>query len=176
MDLMLLGVSWVWWAIGTFGLIGTALMIWLAPTVLVGLLKVLGTFFFTTRIGAAILAASIAFFVADVNRSRSDEAEFAARTAQFNAEQDERDKQIETDTRDQVWIDIADQTALNKATDTDVKEFHDVQTPVLATDACSALVHVGNNVDRLRVIAGTPVRKSGRSKGVPKARKSAAGT
>lgn len=176
MDIMLFGVSWLWWALGTFGLIGTGLMIWLAPTVLLGLLKWLLTFCFTTRIGAALLAASIAFFVADVNRSKRDEAEFSERTAQFEQAQADRDKQIENDTRDQVWIEIANQTALNKTTDTEVKEFHDVLPTIATTDACNDVIRVGANAGRLRVIAGSPVRRSIRPQGMPKARKKAAGT
>lgn len=176
--MMLLGISWLWWMLGTFGLIGTGLMIWLAPTVLLGVLKWAFTFCFTTRIGAALLAASIAFFIADVNRSRRDEAEYAVRTAEFEQAQQDRDKQIENDTRDQVWIEIANETAANTQTDTEVKEFHDVLPTIATTDACNAVIRVGANAGRLRVLAGagTPLRRPVRAQAVPKAGKKAAGT
>lgn len=174
-NLMLFGVWWLWWALGTFGLVGTGLMIWLAPTVLLGILKWAVTFCFTTRIGAALLAASIAFFVADVNRSKRDASEYAAKTAQFEQAQADRDKQIETDAKDQVWIEIANQTALNTTTDTEVKEFHDALPPIATTDACNDIVRVGSNAGKLRAIAGAPVSRPVRPQAVPKARRKAAG-
>lgn len=175
-DLMLFGVWWVWWSLGTLGLIGTGLMIWFAPTVLLGLLKWLFTFCFTTRIGAALLAASIAFFVADVNRSKRDEAEFAERTALFEQAQTERDAKIKADTRTEVQAELANQTTKDTTTDMQVKDYQNALPTVSPTDVCSDVVRVGNNADRLRVIAGSPVRRSIRPQGVPKARKKAAGT
>lgn len=176
MDLMLFGVSWVWWAIGTVGLLGTILMLWLAPTVLLGLVKMLITFCFTTRIGAALLAASIAFFIADVNRSRRDEAEYAYRTAQFEQAQNDRDAKIAADTRAEVLTEIASQTAANTQTDTEVKEFHDALPTIATTDACNDVVRVGANAGRLRTLAGAPLSRPIRTQGVPKAGKKAAGT
>lgn len=176
MNIMLFGVSWLWWALGTFGLIGTGLMIWLAPTILIAFLKTAATFCFTTRIGAALLAASIAFFVADVNRSKRDEADFAVRTAQFEQAQADRDAKIKADTRTEVKNEIAAQAIKDLATDTQLKEFHYALPAVPATAACSDIVRVGNNADRLRIIAGTPHRRYIRPKRMPKARRKAAGT
>jgi cytochrome c-type biogenesis protein CcmH/NrfF len=173
---MLLGIWWLWWAIGTFGLVGTGLMLWLAPAFLVQIVTWLLKFFFTTRIGAAILAGSVAFFVADVNRSLRDEAEYKQRTALFEHAQKARDARIAQDTRDQVWKEIADQTAANTVTDNQVKDFHDALPPVEATDKCADVVRVGSNANRLLNIAGggSPQGRSKRLKGVPKARPRAA--
>lgn len=174
MDLMIFGVSWLWWALGTFGVVGTALLIWLAPAFLVRMVQAILNFCFTTRIGAALLAASIAFFIADTNRSRRDASEFAERTAIFEQAQKDRDAKIEADTRADVLKEIASQALKDTATDTQVKDFHDALPAIPTTDACNDIVRVGNNADRLRAIAGTPVRRSGGAKGVPKARKKAA--
>lgn len=150
--MMVLGISWLWWALGTFGLVGTGLMLWLAPAVLVQVAKSLLSFFITNRYGNMIAVAIIVFFVADVNRSLRDEHDFAARTATFEQEQKDRDTRIAKETRDEVWTDIANQTAANTATDKEVKEFNHALPPV--PHASDNPFRVGTDVCRLRALAG----------------------
>lgn len=171
---MLLGISWLWWAIGTFGTVGTALLLWLAPTVLVRIATWLFKFFVTTRLGNVIAAAALAFFVADVNRSLRDRSEFAAQTAAFQQAQKDRDKRIAAETRDEVWTEIANQTAANTATDQDVKEFHDALPPVPFTNGINPF-RVGDAACRLRAIAGYSGCGPERSQGMPAARSKGAG-
>jgi len=177
---MLLGIWWLWWAIGTFGAVGTGLMLWLAPAALVQIATWLLKFFFTTRIGAAFLAGSVAFFVADVNRSLRDEADFKRITARtialFEQAQKLRDAGIAQQTRDAVLKEVADQAAADAKTDNQVKDFHDALPPVEAADKCNDLIRVGSNAGRLLNIAGggPPQGRSKRLNGVPKARPRAA--
>lgn len=176
MDLMLFGIWWVWWAIGSSGLIVVALLIWLAPTILVAILKALLTFGFTTRIGAALLAGSIAFFVADVNRSRRDQADFALQSALYQQAQKLRDEKIAADTRTEVQAELAAQAKNDTATDNEVKGYHEEVHSVPIAQACDAVVRVGSNAGRLRAIAGETrsVHRPAGFKRVPAARKKAA--
>lgn len=161
---MVLGIWWLWWAIGTFGLVGTGLMLWLAPALLVQIVTWCLKFFITTRLGNVIAAAAIAFYVGDVNRSLRDEHEFKARTAAFEQAQKARDATIAQQTRDEVWTEIANQTAANNTTDKEVKEFHDA-LPII--DANNNAFRLGADACRLRHLAGQAECGPGGAKGVP---------
>lgn len=151
---MMLGISWLWWSLGTFGLVGTGLMLWFAPAMLAMVAKAVLSFFITNRYGNMLAVAIVVFFVADVNRSLRDEHDFAARTAAFEQEQQDRDTRIATETRDEVWKDIANQTAANTATDKEVKEFTDALPPVPHAD--DNPFRVGDDACKLRALAGQP--------------------
>jgi hypothetical protein len=75
------GIAWVYWLVGTLGLAGTIAAFWFFPVVAMSVAKFLATFLFTTRIGNIILAAGLAFMIADINRSQRDAAEYAEQTA-----------------------------------------------------------------------------------------------
>lgn len=165
----MLGISWIWWALGTFGTVGTLLLLWLAPATLAMVVKSVLTFFLTNRYGNMIAVGLIVFFVADVNRSLRDQHEFAARTAAFEQSQRDRDTRIAQETRDQVWKDIANQTAENTATDKDVKEFHDALPAVPFANGVNPF-RVGDASCKLRHVAGQAGCGPARAKGVPKAR------
>lgn len=134
-----------WWKVGiwlitTLGIAGTlALLAFLAvayPLVLKGILSAVARFFswvFSYRIGCAIVAAVAAAFIADYHRHSIDDAEFAQRTALFEHAQKQRDERIKTETREEVWTDIANATAANVVLDKDVKEFTDAPPPPLPT-------------------------------------------
>lgn len=170
----LLGISWLWWALGTFGMVGTGLLLWLAPGLLVQIATWMFKFFITTRLGNIILAAAIAFFVADVNRSLRDRHEFAAQTAAFEQAQKDRDTRIAQQTREEVWKEIANQTAANAATDNDVKEFHNALPPVPFANGVNPF-RVGDAACRLRKVAGQTGCGPKRAQGVPQARSEGGG-
>ena len=137
------------------------------------LIKAVLSFFLTSRVGNIMLAAGIAFTVADINRSIRDHREFAARTAAFEQAQRNRDKRIAQETRDQVWTEIANATAENTAIDQEVKEFHDALPPVPAATINPFLV--GDASCRLRHIAGYAGCGPDRAQGMPKAGSKGAG-
>lgn len=147
-------ISWVWWAVGAFGLVGTGLMLWLAPAVLVQIVKSLLAFFLTNRWGNMLGVAIIVFFVADVNRSMRDEETFKERTAAFEEAQKQRDIQIAADTRQAVTEELAKQKTADTATDNQVKDFTNALPPVPYAD--SNPFRVGNDACKLRALAGQP--------------------
>jgi outer membrane murein-binding lipoprotein Lpp len=149
-------VSWVYWLIGSIGLVGTGLLIWLAPTVLLQAIPVLGRFFLGTRPGVAILAGAICFFIGDVNRSKIDQANFTERTAAFEQAQLERDKKIDMDARDAVRKEIDAEKIAVAATDTQVTTYEQALLPLTPADS---KCRVGSAADELRKLAGAPVRK-----------------
>lgn len=148
----MLGISWLWWALGTFGIVGTVLLLWLSPTVLLTIVKASLTFFITNRYGNMIAVAIVVFFVADVNRSMRDEHDFAARTAAFKQEQKDRDARIAQQTRDEVLAESANQIEANIKTDKEVKEFTDALPLVAHTD--DNPFRIGDDACRLRHLAG----------------------
>lgn len=128
--------QWLWWIFGTFGLVGLVAFWFLAPTagqltlqIVVRLFKLLLSY----RIGCALLAAIAAGLIVDHKRHAYDDEQFAKRTAAFEAAQDHRDATVAQNTRDRVWIDIGNQTALNVETAKEVKEFRDVLPPTPKT-------------------------------------------
>lgn len=163
---MMFGISWLWWALGTFGVVGTALLLWLAPAALVQIATTLVRFFIGTRLGNIILAAGVAFFIGDVNRSLRDQHEYAARTAAFEQAQRDRDTRIAQETRDEVWKEIANQTAANTATDKEVKEFENALPPVPFANGINPF-RVGDASCRLRHLAGQAGCGSARAQRVP---------
>lgn len=164
-------ISWVYWLIGTIGLVGAGLLIWLAPAALLRAVPILTKFFLGTRPGVAILAGCLCWFVADVNRSKIDASDYAAKTAAFEQAQADRDVRIANTTRDQVRNEIAAELPIAAETDQNVKEFHDALPPIPVADAsCRKLG--ADAATRLRIIAGEAVsRPRASAKGVPKARK-----
>lgn len=159
-----------WWAVATFGVVGTIALLVLGSMYFPDLLRriVSGfirifTFVLSYRIGCAIVAAVAVGFMVDYWRHSTDDAEFAQRTALFEHAQKARDERIRTETRDLVWIEIADQTAANAVTDNEVKEFHDALPPVPHT---GNPFRVGPAAAKLRHIAGQAERQSGRLKRV----------
>jgi len=149
---MMLGIWWVWWALGGTGTVTLGLLAWLAPALLVEIGKAVLGFFITTRLGNVIAAAAIAFFVADTNRSIRDNDAFAVRTAQFEQAQQERDARIAQETRDEVLKQVAATAAASAQTDKEVKEFHDDLPPV--PFAATNPFRVGADSCRLRHIVG----------------------
>lgn len=149
---MFTAISWGWWAVGTFGLVGTGLLLWFAPAVLVKVVTSLLSFFLTNRWGNMIAVGLIVFFVADVNRSMRDAEEFKEKTADFEQAQDDRDKRIAMETRASVTKEFEDQKAADAATDTKVKDFTDALPPVPFAD--SSPFRVGDDACKLRALAG----------------------
>lgn len=169
MDGAFLGIGWLWWLLGTFGIAGTVALIAFAPTVVPlvvqASVRVVG-YLLSTRWGCALLAAGVAFMVADIHRSMRDEASFKARTEAFEQAQHERDDRIAREVREQVWKEIADATAENEKIDKDVKEFRDALPPVPHT--ADNPFRVGADSCRLRRIAGQAGCGPGEGdKGVP---------
>lgn len=158
------------WVIGTLGIGGTIVAFILYPAIVTPILNGIGKLFawvFSYRLGCAIAAAIVAAFLAMYWQQSRDNADFAKRTAEFEAAQDARDKRIAAETREEVWTEIANQTALNTATDQEVKEFHDALPPIPHT---GNPFRVGAAAGKLRTIAGQVERGSRPSAaGVPKA-------
>jgi hypothetical protein len=171
---MLHGIWWVWWTLGGAGTLTIALMAWLAPALLVQIVKSAIGFFIFTRIGNIIAAAAIAFLVGDVNRSIRDQNEFAARTASFEQAQQQRDAMIAEQTREQVTKEIAAAQAANAQTDKEVTEFDHAIPPV--PYAQTNPFRVGADACRLRHIAGeTQCGPASPTHGLPKARSATQG-
>ncbi len=167
MDMTFFGIWWLWWMLGTFGLVGTVLLLWLAPAMLAQIVRVSLTFFITNRAGNIIAAAVIAFFIADTNRSIRDEHEYAAKTAQFQQDQKDRDNRIAQETRDDVWKDIAEATSNNSQIDNQVEDIHDALPPI--PDGTANPFLVGTSSCKLRALAGQPGCGPEGTSGVPKA-------
>lgn len=149
------GVSWVWWLLGTLGIAGTVALAVLAPAVLSVVVQAVVRFvgyLLSTRWGCALLAAAVAFVVADINRSMRDAADFKAKTEAFEQAQRDRDERIARETREDVMKEVAAATAESAEIDKGVKEFKDALPPVPHTDV--NVFRVGSDACRLRLIAG----------------------
>lgn len=174
------GIAWVYWMLGTFGVLGTIAAFWFAPAITVQVLKYLATFLFTTRIGNVILAAVVAFVIADINRSKIDAAEYAEKIASMTAEAEakhkQRDAEIAASAKAEVMAELAGKKLSEAKIDSDVKDFTDaLQTapaPQGATVPQAAPdFRVGDASCRLRAIAGyAGCEPEGAVGGVPKAR------
>lgn len=162
------GISWIWYLIGILGVGGTIAFFVVDFAGAVLFFKGVAHLLWTTRIGWALVAGALCFFIADTHRSSKDEAAFAERTAEFEQKQKDRDVKIAQDTRVAVLQELADAKQADTTTDTEVKEFHDDKPPIAALDNP---FRVGTDVDRLRRIAGAPVGGSRSAKGVSKAGK-----
>lgn len=168
------GIAWVYWLVGTLGLAGTIAAFWFFPIATVAVLKYLATFLFTTRIGNIILAAGVAFMIADINRSKRDAAEYAEKTAAateaYEAARKQRDTEITDDTRAAVMAELARARLAEASLNVDVKGFTDALPPAPPVNGTSDF-RVGDASCRLRAIAGYagcgPETAAG---GVPQAR------
>lgn len=164
------------WLIATVGIAGAIAIFVAVPNIFAIIVRALlriGGWILSYRIGCALLAAIAVGFAVDYWRHSSDDANYAAQTRAFEQEEIARDKKIADDTKAAVWTEIANQTALNTQTDTEVKEFKDALPPI---PALGNPFRIGADADKLRHIAGVPVGKPrARTKGVPKARWQAAG-
>ncbi len=170
----LLGIQWIWWLLGTFGIGGVALLAYFAPAVALGVGQWLLKFVLTTPIGAALATAAVVWFVADTNRSIRDQHEFAARTAAYEQLQAQRDVTIRQETREDVLRESGEQALANAKTDQQVKEFKDALPPVPYANGVNPF-RVGDASCRLRALAGQVGCGSERPKGVPQARPQGAG-
>lgn len=176
------GIGWIYWMLGTFGVVGTVAAFWFFPAITVEVLKFLASFLFTTRIGNIVLAAGVAFMVADINRSESDQAEFAEKIAGMQAAavaaQEERDKSVAEDTRAAVMAALARQRLADAKINSDVKEFTDALPPPPATPSPTAPdFRVGAAACKLRAIAGyAGCAPEGAAGGVPQARSKGRGS
>lgn len=151
-----LALEWFWWIFATFGIVGIICLWFFAPTVASLLLKAVAAFFqfvFGYRLGCAIVAAVLAFAIADYHRAKVDEADWRAQMAAFDAAQDERDKQIDADARAAVRKEIDDEKAATAETTNEVKVYEQALPILPPTDSSC---RVGPDADKLRVIAGTP--------------------
>lgn len=161
-------VSWwkvIWWAVGVFGIGGLIALCAFYPVVL----AVVGRFFrlvLAYRIGCALVAATLAWFIADYVRHSIEDDKHAAAVAAFEKAQDDRDKRIATETRALVWEEIANATAENAVTDKDVKEFTDALPKPPET---GNLFRVGADACRLRSLIGQAGCGSDGAKGVSQA-------
>jgi hypothetical protein len=170
------GIAWVYWLVGTLGVAGTIAAFWFAPVVATGVAKFLATFLFTTRIGNVILAAGVAFMVADINRSQRDAAEYEAKIASMQEQQiaagKQRDAEITADTRAAVMAEIAKKRLSEAKLDSDVKEFTDALPEAPSAPSATAPdFRVGDASCRLRQLAGyAGCGRQGAAGGVPKAR------
>jgi hypothetical protein len=169
------GVSWIWYLLGLLGVGGTIAFFVLDTAGATLFFKWLISFLWKTRIGWALVAGFLAFEIADIHRSKLDEAAFAARTAEFEQKQKERDAKIEADTRAAVLTELAQNKTDDTATDKDVKEFQN-EHPAPATPAATDNCRIGPDVDQLRRISGTPIGRPGSAQAVSKAGKAGATT
>lgn len=129
-----------WWAVATFGAVGTIALFVLGSMYFPGLLRKIVdgvvnilALVLSYRVGCALVAAISAGLIVDYWRHSKDDAEFAQRTALFEHAQKQRDERIKTETRDEVWQEIANATAENVVIDKDVKEFTDEKPQPLPT-------------------------------------------
>lgn len=178
------GIAWVYWMLGTFGVLGTLAALWFAPAVTIKVLEYFATFLFRTRIGNIILAASVAFALADIRRSNIDAQDYADKLAAANAAAEEAQKQrdidITNDTRAAVMAELARKRLAEAQLDTSVKDFtdalHAAPTPQGTTVHSPAVdFRVGDASCRLRAIAGyAGCAPEGAASGVSQARSSGA--
>lgn len=151
------GIAWVYWLVGTLGLAGTIAAFWFFPVVAMSVAKFLATFLFTTRIGNIILAAGLAFMIADINRSQRDAEHYAeekaAATQAFEEARKQRDIEITEDTRAAVMAELARARLAEAQSNSAVKDFSDALPPAPPVNGTSDF-RVGDASCRLRAIAG----------------------
>ena len=149
--MLIWGISWVWYLITILGVGGTIAFFVLDTAMATMVFKWLLRFLWETRLGWALVAGFFMFELADILRSRSDQADFAARTAAFEQAQQARDQKIADDTRAAVTEELKQQAAADQKTDTDNEDFKKDLPPVPAT---GNLFAVGTDACKLRVISG----------------------
>ncbi len=159
------------WAIATFGIAGTIALVVFAPAIARAALGAVVRCFalvFRYRVGCAVVAALLAYAVADYVRRSIEDDRHAALAAEFNRKQDERDARIKTETRELVLKEVAAAATDNAATDKDVKDFTDaLPTPPPAPTGNPFLI--GADVCRLRQLYGQTECRPDGAKGVSKA-------
>jgi hypothetical protein len=158
------------WALATFGVAGTIALIVFAPA----LAKVAASavvrcfaFVFSYRLGCAVVAALLAYAVADYVRRSIEDDRHAAANAAFVQKQIERDARIKTETRELVLKEVAAAAAENAATDKDVKDFTDA-LPIPPPTPTGNPFLIGADVCRLRAIYGQTECRPDGATGVPK--------
>lgn len=123
------------WVIPIIGIPGLIALVIVYPSIMAAIgraiMQLLG-WVLSSRLGCAILAAVAMGVAVDYWRHSKDDAEFAQRTALFEHAQAERDERIKTETRDQVWQEIADATAENTVIDNNTEKFTNAPPPVPA--------------------------------------------
>ncbi len=175
--MLIWGISWVWYLVTILGVGGTILFFVLDAAMATVVFKWILRFLWETRLGWALVAGFFMFELADILRSRSDQADFAARTAAFEQAQQARDQKIADDTRAAVAEELKQQAAADQKTDTANEDFQKDLPPVPATGNSFA---VGSDACKLRLIAGQTcgpdrspapaVRKTGTKSRSPKHR------
>lgn len=151
------GISWLWWLIGVLGIGGTIALAFIAPTVIPLVFRaIVGVFSYLLgrRWGCALLTALVLIPIVDIHRSRRDAAIWEERVADFNRQQDERDKRIATETRAVVEKELAatkkDEDRVDQQTVATIGEFKHVEpVPALGNP-----FRVGADSCRLREIVG----------------------
>jgi hypothetical protein len=159
----------IYWVVGTVGIGGAIALACFFPAVAKLLLDGVVRFFalvFSYRIGCALVAGALAWFVADYVRHSIEDDKHAAEVEAFEKAQKARDARIKTETRALVWEEIANATAENAVTDKDVKDFTDALPKPPDTGNPFA---IGSDACRLRAIYGQPGCGSVGAQGVPKA-------
>lgn len=120
------------WLIPIIGIPGLIFLIMTYPGIMAMIGRAIAKFFewlLSSRIGCALLAAVVVGFAVDYWRHSKDDAEFAQRTALFEHAQTERDQRIKTETRDEVWQEIANATAENTVIDNATEKFTNEPPP-----------------------------------------------
>jgi hypothetical protein len=154
--------KWVWWGVATLGVGGTIALIASFPAVSGAVVRFF-TIVLSYRIGCAVVAAALAWIVADYVRHSIEDKKHAAQVAEFIEKQKQRDARIAQETRDIVAAEQLAADAENSVTDKDVKDFTD------ALPQSGNVFRVGADAARLRRLAGQSERGSDGAKGVPEA-------
>jgi uncharacterized membrane protein YraQ (UPF0718 family) len=161
------------WLVATLGVAGTIALFVFAPGIASAVMRGVVRCFalvLSYRAGCALVAAILAALAADYWRHSRDDAAFAAQTAAFEKAQDDRDKRITQEVREDVWKEIANATAENARTDETVKGFTDA-LPQNPTAAGNPFLIGDVAADRLCKIAGQAQCGPGGDQGVPAARR-----
>lgn len=159
----------IYWVIGTVGVGGAIALACFFPAVAKLLLDGVVRFFalvFRYRIGCAVVAAALAWFVADYVRHSIEDDKHAAEAVESAKANLARDARIKTETRAMVWEEIANATAENAVTDKEVEGFTNALPKPPDTGNPFA---VGADACRLRKLYGQAGCGPVGAKGVPKA-------
>lgn len=157
------------WVVSTLGIGGTLVLLILYPGIVAPILRGIGKllgWILSYRLGCALVAALVAGLAVDYARHAHDDAVFAQRVAEFEQKQDARDQRIEKKTRDEVWTEIANETAANKQDEAEKKEFDDGLAPLPAGNVD---YRIGDSFKQLCKLAGKTDCESRGDKGVSKA-------
>jgi hypothetical protein len=159
-----------YWLIGTLGVAGIIALVVFAPAVATVALNAVVRFLslvLSTRVGCAVVAGALAWFIADYVRHSIEDTKHAAEVAAFEKAQVDRDKRIAQETREDVLKEVAAASAENVTVDKEVKDFADA-LPKPPADAGNPFL-IGADACRLRHLAGQAECGSDRAQGVPAA-------